>query len=682
MAAQQAQGTKKQNFNWIKWLIILVFIAGLVTFIVWIAGGFNTSYKEIDQGVFENWLRSNPRHGSIKDVVTSINGHYITGTIAEDGALGLSHNQDFKVHASASFIADLTTSGTGKASSNELHNLFMDASNRLFKEAEPEGRSIWLDLLISLLPMILMLSLLFFFMRKSSGGASDIFSPGKNQARKIISKKRFSDVAGQQEVKEEIEEVVDFLKNPTKYQAAGARIPKGILLGGPPGTGKTLLAKATAGEAGVPFFFIAASNFVEMFAGVGAKRVREMFKDARKAAPAILFIDELDAIGRKRGSSFSGNDEREQTLNQILVEMDGMAENGGLVLIAATNRPDVLDPALLRPGRFDRTITVSNPDIRERELILELHAKGKRISKEVDFAKIAKRTPGHSGAQLENIINEATLLSVREETGVITLEQIDEAIDRVAAGPAKKHRVISPEELEMVAYHEAGHAVIGLKVSTADMVQKITIIPRGNAGGYNLMTPKKEKYNFSKSELEAKIVLSMGGRAAEQIIYGDGEVSTGASNDIEKATQIARAMVTQYGMSILGPIAYERDQGPQFLGSGDFKSKEYSDALAERIDEAIRDLIITAEKKAKDVILKNKKLLKLIAEELLEKETIVYEEIEHINKHLKRLPKKKNNEKIKKSKSVDEIINDVKSNTQTTKIKKNKYENDDVKNDN
>ena len=671
MQAQQAQGTKKQKFNWIKLLIILVFIGGLVAFILWMAGVFETHYHSIDQGKFETWLRSKEEDGYggvIKDVTTSINGHYITGTVVTNGVMGLNAGDKFQVHAAPSFIADLTSMGTGKTDENVLHNLFLNAVQQgSFSEAEPKSRSVWIDVLVSLLPMILMLGLLFFFMRKSGGAGSDIFSPGKNQARKIISDKRFSDVAGQQEVKEEIEEVVDFLKNPTKYRAAGARIPKGILLGGPPGTGKTLLAKATAGEAGVPFFFIAASNFVEMFAGVGAKRVREMFKDARKAAPAILFIDELDAIGRKRGSSFSGNDEREQTLNQILVEMDGMAENGGLVIIAATNRPDVLDPALLRPGRFDRTITVSNPDIRERELILELHAKGKRISKDVDFAIIAKRTPGHSGAQLENIINEAALLSVRENTGIITIEQIDEAIDRVTAGPAKKHRVITPDELEMVAYHEAGHAVIGLKVSTADMVQKITIIPRGGAGGYNLMTPKKEKYNFSKSELEAKVVTFMGGRAAEQIIYGDGEVSTGASDDIKRATQIARAMVTQYGMSILGPIAYERDQGPQFLGSGDFKAKEYSDALAERIDEAIRDIIITAEKKAKDVIGKNKKLLKLIAEELLEKETIVYEEIEYINKHLKRVPKKKITKANKQEKTVDEIINAVQKNVRSGK---------------
>ncbi len=502
---------------------------------------------------------------------------------------------------------------------------------------------------------------MFYFIRRSSGqGGTDFMNPGKNQAQRMTSKKRFSDVAGQEEAKEEVAEVVDFLKHPAKYKTAGARIPKGILLGGPPGTGKTLLAKAVAGEAAVPFYFISASNFVEMFAGVGAKRVREMFKEARKNAPAILFIDELDAVGRKRGSSLSGNDEREQTLNQILVEMDGMEESVGLLIIAATNRPDVLDPALLRPGRFDRTITVNLPDVKEREMILLLHAKGKRIAEEVDFANIAKRTPRYSGAQLENVINEATLLSVRENTGVITLMQIDEAIDRVQAGPAKKHRVITEEENKRVATHEAGHAVIGLKVEDADIVQKITIIPRGDAGGYTLMTPKKELYNYSKSQLNAMIMGLLGGRAAEQIKNGIGEVSTGASNDIERATAIARAMVTQYGMSDLGPIAYERDLGSQYIGSTE-RSKEYSDALAERIDESIRKIIINAEKKALEIIKKHEPLLDLIVEELIEKETIVREEIDFINKNLKRLPAKVKSVAVKDSKTLSDIISEVES---------------------
>ncbi|MCK5807029.1 MAG: ATP-dependent zinc metalloprotease FtsH, partial [Mycoplasmataceae bacterium] len=497
------------------------------------------------------------------------------------------------------------------------------------------------------------------------------FGAGKNPAKKITSNKKFKDVAGLEEAKEEVREVVDFLKRPAKYKAAGARIPKGIMLGGPPGTGKTLLAKAVAGEAGIPFYFISASNFVEMFAGMGAKRVREMFKEARKNAPAILFIDEMDAVGRKRGSSMSGNDEREQTLNQILVEMDGIVESNGLLVISATNRPDVLDPALTRPGRFDRTITVGLPDIKEREMILKLHATGKRISPEIDFANIAKRTPSYSGADLEAVINESTLLSVREGTEIVTPAQIDEAIDRVMAGPAKKHRIITPEENKLVAIHEAGHAVVGLKVEDADIVQKITIIPRGDAGGYTLTIPKKEQYNSRQSQLESRIMGYLGGRAAEQVYFG--EVTTGGSDDIQKATNIARAMVTQFGMSILGPIAYEKPRGSQHLGM-DGTTKEYSDALAERIDEAIRILIVDAEKKAVVIIKKHRKLLDLIVEELLSKETIVVEEIDYINKHLKRPPKKViAKKKDSKHKSLDDLINEVESDkTQTTKVEKKK----------
>ena len=507
------------------------------------------------------------------------------------------------------------------------------------------------------------------FAKKQGGIGGGIMGSGKSVAKRMTSNKKFSDIAGQEEVKEEVREVVDFLKNPTKYKAAGAKVPKGILLGGPPGTGKTLVAKATAGEAAVPFYFISASNFVEMFAGLGAKRVRSIFEEVRKNAPSILFIDELDAVARKRGSSLSGNDEREQTLNQILVEMDGMEENSGVLILAATNRPDVLDPAILRPGRFDRTITLNNPDIKEREAILKLHAKGKRISDDISFADLAKRTPGYSGAELESIVNEAALLSVRESTGIITREQIDEAIDRVKAGPAKKNRVISAEELEMVAYHEAGHAVIGLKVASSQDVQKITIIPRGDAGGYNLMTPKKETYNYKKSELLAMIMSFMGGRAAEQVIYGAGEVSTGASNDIVRATSIARAMVTQYGMSELGPIAYEQPMGSQYLGM-DQKQKDYSESISEKIDDAVRKLIIQAENQAIKVIQENKKLLKLITDELLENETIVKEQIEYINKNLKR-PKKVVVKKIvAKDINLDSIIEEVKKEEKDKKKKK------------
>ncbi len=533
--------------------------------------------------------------------------------------------------------------------------------------------SIWYKLLVSFGPMLLLFLLMWFLYRSQMKAGGGIFNPGKNQAQKIISDKKFSDIAGNEEVKEEVKELVDYLKNPAKYSAAGARIPKGILLGGPPGTGKTLIAKATAGEANVPFYFISGSNFVEMYVGVGAKRVRELFKDARKEAPAIIFIDEIDAVGRSRGAGIGGgNDEREQTLNQLLVEMDGMAKNSGILIMAATNRTDVLDPALLRPGRFDRTITVNLPDIKEREEILKLHAKGKRIDPEVTFANLAKRTPGYSGAQLENVINEAALLSVRENTGVITKLQIDEAIDRVMSGPAKKTRTISPEELTMIAYHEAGHAVVGLKVPGGNKVQKITIIPRGNAGGYNLMLPEKEKYNKTKLELESMIKSYMGGRAAEEIIYGKENISTGAADDIQRATSIARRMVTEWGMSSLGPIQYEEPEGSVFLGRDYTKTKFTSDALSNEIDTEVRKIITSAQKDAKKVIEDNKKLLELIKDLLLKKETIVAEEIEYIEKHMKLPPEeeieiKKENFQVDIDQILETVEHEVSENKKNTK---------------
>ena len=557
---------------------------------------------------------------------------------------------------------------------SDPNNSFQYFSAGMVKATYVVQESIWYKLLVTFGPMLLLFLLMWFLYRAQMKAGGGIFNPGKNQAQKIISDKKFSDIAGNEEVKEEVKELVDYLKNPTKYSAAGARIPKGILLGGPPGTGKTLIAKATAGEANVPFYFISGSNFVEMYVGVGAKRVRELFKDARKEAPAIIFIDEIDAVGRSRGAGIGGgNDEREQTLNQLLVEMDGMAENSGILIMAATNRTDVLDPALLRPGRFDRTITVNLPDIKEREEILKLHAKGKRIDPEVTFANLAKRTPGYSGAQLENVINEAALLSVRENTGVITKLQIDEAIDRVMSGPAKKTRTISPEELTMVAYHEAGHAVVGLKVPGGNKVQKITIIPRGNAGGYNLMLPEKEKYNKTKLELESMIKSYMGGRAAEEIIYGKENISTGAADDIQRATSIARRMVTEWGMSSLGPIQYEEPEGSVFLGRDYTKSKFTSDALSNEIDTEVRKIITSAQKEAKKVIEDNKKLLELIKTLLLKKETIVAEEIEYIEKNMKLPPEeeietKKENFQV----NIDEILETVEH--ETPKNKKNTKE--------
>ncbi|WP_416322633.1 ATP-dependent zinc metalloprotease FtsH [Mycoplasmopsis felis] len=533
--------------------------------------------------------------------------------------------------------------------------------------------NIWLNIFVSLIPTFLLITIIYFIYRsqmKMMNGQSGAFGD-KSPAQIIKSDKKFSDVAGNKEPIEEISEIVDYLKNPKKYEESGARMPRGILLGGPPGTGKTLLAKATAGEANVPFFFVSASNFVELFVGMGAKRVRQVIAEARKNSPAIVFIDELDAIGRTRGSGIGGgHDEREQTLNQLLVEMDGIKENSGLLFIAATNRTDVLDPALTRPGRFDRVITVGLPDVSEREQILRLHAKGKRFSEDIKFVNIAKRTPGFSGAQLENVINESVLLSVRQNAKVITLPIIDEAIDRVMAGPAKKSRTITKEELTSVAYHEAGHAVVGLKVPGGNKVQKITIIPRGQAGGYNLMMPENEKYNYSKKELLATIASFMGGRAAEEIVYGKENVSTGASDDIEKATNIARRMVTEFGMSDLGPIKYQEESGSPFLGKTLATSSSLSNQISHEIDLEIRKIIIEAQKIAYQTILDNKELLELIKTLLLEKETIIAEEINYIAQNLK-LPIKETKEEIEQEKDLDLdfLIKESKSENQKEKNK-------------
>ncbi|WP_235659250.1 ATP-dependent zinc metalloprotease FtsH, partial [Mycoplasmopsis gallopavonis] len=529
-----------------------------------------------------------------------------------------------------------------------------------FKGQEISSPNIFLQLLFSLIPTIIFIGAMFFIFRaqsKAMNGGANPFGE-KSPAQIIKSDKKFSDVAGNKEPIEEIKEIVDYLKNPKKYQESGARMPRGILLGGPPGTGKTLLAKATAGEAGVPFFFVSASNFVELFVGMGAKRVRQVIAEARKNPAAIVFIDELDAIGRTRGSGIGGgHDEREQTLNQLLVEMDGIQENSGILFIAATNRTDVLDPALTRPGRFDRVITVGLPDVKEREEILKLHAKGKRFDSKVDFERVARRTPGFSGAQLENVINESVLLSVREKSQLITLDIIDEAIDRVMAGPAKKSRTITPEELKLVAYHEAGHAVVGIKIPGGNKVQKITIIPRGQAGGYNLMMPENEKYNYTKEELLATIASFMGGRAAEEIVYGPEKITTGASDDINKATSIARRMVTEFGMSDLGPIKYQEESGSPFLGKTLATSSSISNQISHEIDLEVRKIILEAKQIATKVINENKKLLELIKELLLEKETIIAEEIEYIAEHLE-LPPRKIEEKIeeKRDLTIDKLI--------------------------
>ena len=497
----------------------------------------------------------------------------------------------------------------------------------------PASNNYWLSILISFLPYIIMGVIFFFLFRgimKSQGGAGGAFDFAKSTAKLSRGKSvTFKDVAGCDEEKEEMVEIVDFLKNPRKYNEIGARVPKGVILVGPPGTGKTLLAKAVAGEAGVPFFSISGSDFVEMFVGVGASRVRDMFKTAKENAPCIIFIDEIDAVGRQRGAGLGGgHDEREQTLNQLLVEMDGFNGNTGIIIMAATNRPDVLDPALLRPGRFDRQITISNPDVRGREAILAVHARNKHLSPDVRLGDVAQRTPGFSGADLENLLNEAALLAARDNRKVITPRDIDEATDRVMMGPAKKSKKYTEKERKLVAYHEAGHAVIGIKLENASQVQKITIVPRGQAGGYNLMMPKEETYFHTKTQMLETITGFLGGRVAEELVFN--EVSTGASNDFQNATNIARSMVTQYGMSELGPVQYEQQGGSVFLGRDYLKEKNFSDQVALEIDREQRRIIEECYERAKDVISSNMELLKNIAEYLLKVETINKRDIDEI----------------------------------------------------
>ena len=520
--------------------------------------------------------------------------------------------------------------------SDRLISSILEKENKDIKvtvNKNPESNS-FLIIVLNFLPYVLILGFLFFFLSKQVGGANKSFDFGKSKAQLHSDKNKvtFNDVAGLEEEKYEVKELIDFLKNPKRFQKLGARIPKGVLLVGPPGTGKTLLAKAVAGEANVPFYYISGSDFVELFVGVGASRVRDMFKQAKQTAPCLIFIDEIDAVGRQRGTGLGGgHDEREQTLNQLLTEMDGFGANEGIIILAATNRPDVLDPALLRPGRFDRQVTVSLPDVREREAILKVHAKNKVLAKNVKLSYLANRTSGFSGADLANLLNEAALLAVRRNKEEISMAEIDEAHDRVLMGPAKVSRKISDNDKKITAYHEAGHVVVGLKLEQSNIVQKVTIIPRGMAGGYTSIQQEQEKMHTTKTELVQTISTLLAGRVTEQLVFG--EITTGASNDIERATKIARSMVCEYGMSELGPIQLEQNESSVFLGRDYNKSRNFSDQVAFEIDKEMRKIIDSCYDKTVEIINKNRKLVDLIAENLMKYETLTKEQIDYLVKN-------------------------------------------------
>lgn len=622
---------------------LLIFIIGcLIIFKM-----FNVKVNELSYDEFMKDLNG----GKVTEL--TITPKVRTETYMLEGKLSdYAENESFILYLpqSEEFISKITAAKEGTSNFKLKINTDAEASS-------------WLAVLVDVVPIVILAGVTIWIFTRQLGGGSKSMDFGKSRAKLVEeSRATFKDVAGLTEEKEEVQELIDFLKNPKKFTSMGARIPKGVLLVGPPGTGKTLLARAVAGEAKVPFYYISGSDFVELFVGIGASRVRDMFKQAKMNAPCLIFIDEIDAVGRQRGTGLGGgHDEREQTLNQLLTEMDGFGANEGIIIIAATNRPDVLDPALLRPGRFDRQVTVSLPDKNARIEILKVHAKNKVLAKNITLEYLAKRTPGFSGADLENLLNEAALLAVRRNKKEISMAEIDEATDRVLMGPAKVTKKYTDKEKKLVAFHEAGHAVMGLKLDGANEVQKITIIPRGHAGGYTMMTPKEESFNYTKNELLESICGLLGGRVAEEVTFG--EITTGAHDDFKKATKIARSMVTEYGMSSLGPMMLEEPDGNTFLGRDYTKNRNISDTVAHEIDEEMRSIINNCYEKTKKIISENKDLLSLIANTLLEEETITKEEIDFLVEqgHLPEVETKKEEEQ------VNGVKEDTKKSKKTTK---------------
>ena len=601
----------RRILDFIPYLVMTALIISLFTY------SNSSRTKTLNIGEFEKLIEEK----TVSEVVLTMN----TTVIDVRGSY---------VEGDVKYIFLTTVPNTEQANNDLVELLKTRVKEENITIKNPNQNNYVIQVLAEIVPIALLGGFAIYMINRMNAGSNNrAFEFSKSRARleKNI-KVTFNDVAGCDEEKEEVAEIIEYLRDPSRFTRMGARIPKGILMVGSPGTGKTLLAKAVAGEADVPFYSISGSDFVEMFVGVGASRVRDMFKTAQKTAPCILFIDEIDAVGRQRGAGLGGgNDEREQTLNQLLVEMDGIEENTGIVVIAATNRPDVLDPALLRPGRFDRQITVSMPDKKGRKAILEVHARNKKLADNIDIDGLAARTPGFSGADLENVLNESAIMAVRNKHDRIQMSDIDEGIDRVIGGPAKKSKQYTPEEKHMVAVHESGHAVCGLFLQDAEIVQKVTIIPRGVAGGYNLMTPKEDTMLLTKNQLEGRIAGLMGGRVAEELVLG--EISTGASNDIEKATAIARAMVTTYGMGSAGPVQYAKDDGNVFLGRDYTTNKNYSDQVAYQIDQEIQAIIRTAYDRAVEVIREHRDVLDNIVSNLEEHETLTNADLENIVKY-------------------------------------------------